>query len=66
MILNILKFLFIVQEIKVEYGYKRRRLNRYNPLTYVFIVVALLVTIIMYGVVGFTKEVDFRNPFKYQ
>jgi hypothetical protein len=41
------------------------RLNPFNPLSYILIPIGLLITIFMFGVVGFTKEVDWSNPFKW-
>ena len=48
--------------LRTEY----HRLNPYNPLSYIFIILVLVVGIIMFGFVGFWKEIDFKNPFKWQ
>jgi len=42
------------------------RLNPLNPLTYLFIVISFLYGLLRFGFVGIWKEMDFRNPFKYQ
>jgi hypothetical protein len=69
--------LYIVQEISNTERIKNRqtqlgrgytkaiRVNPYNPLSYIFITAALFVALIMFGVVGICKEVDLRNPFKW-
>jgi len=44
--------------------YKAYRLNPFNPLSYLFAVLALIVALIMFGVVGMAKETD-GNPFKW-
>ena len=41
------------------------RLNPYNPLSYLTIIIVLVVGIFLFGVYGFWKEVDIANPFKW-
>lgn len=41
------------------------RFNRYNPLSYIVIAVITIVGILMYGFVGFWKELNCSNPFKW-
>ena len=68
-----LKAIGVIQEVsnkgrepKLGRGYfTARRLNPYNPLSYLTIVVVFIVGIIMFGFVGFWKEVDRKNPFKW-
>lgn len=70
---KILKFLFIIQEFDNRgaqnykgKGYQKAyRLNPYNPLSYVAIPIIFLIAIVLYGVVGFNKEVDLSNPFRW-
>lgn len=72
-ILRILKFLYITQEVSnkgrvvpLGIGFRTaRRFNPYNPLSYIVVVLFLVAAIIMFGVVGFAKEVDHSNPFKW-
>lgn len=66
------KFLIFARVIQVRklkdsfnLTYQERRLNPFNPLTYVTILIAILVGIVMFGVVGVWKEIDLSNPFKY-
>jgi hypothetical protein len=64
------KFLIFIKVILVkrnERGYSEKRLNPYNPLTYVAIVIALLIAFILFGAIGMWKETDIfeRNPFIY-
>ncbi len=45
---------------------KKRRLNPFNPLSYVTVVITLIVGILMFGFVGVWKETELKNPFKWQ
>ena len=63
---KILLSLGITEKIICNYGYEKHRLNPYNPLSYILIILVCVVGIILYGVIGFWKEIDLRNPFKYQ
>lgn len=67
-----LKSIRVIQEVsnkgrepKLGQGYfKAYRINPYNPLSYLTIIILFIVGIIMFGVYGFWKEVN-RNPFKW-
>jgi len=59
---NILKFLRVIQ---TDSNGERHRLNPYNPLSYIVIILIPIIGILMFGFVGFWKEVDFSNPFKW-
>ena len=66
MIRKTLKILWIIQEQEhKERGYFKRRMNPFNPLTYISILIIVLVGFLMFGFVGFWKEVDLRNPFRW-
>jgi len=72
-----LKYLQIVQEVsneeRHEQGLKRLgrgfwkayRFNPYNPLSYIAVILVLIVGILMFGFVGFWKEITNLNPFKW-
>lgn len=66
-----LKYVYVLQEVpnkdkKLGRGYSTAiRLNPYNPLSYMTIIIASIIGILMYGFVGFWKEVDLRNPLKW-
>ena len=72
-----LKFLKVIQTVsndkRNKEGLKRlgrgyieaHRLNPYNPLSYVTIIIGLLIGILMFGFYGFWKETDTKNPFKW-
>lgn len=67
------KFLIFARVIQVRkfkdsfnLTYQERRLNPFNPLTYVTILITFMVGIVMFGVVGVWKEMDLSNPFKYR
>ncbi len=70
---KILRKLNVIQEIdnknrKPQLGKgfsKAIRINPYNPLSYIVILLTFLVGVIMFGVVGFWKEIDTKNPFKW-
>jgi hypothetical protein len=47
------------------HGYEKHRLNPYNPLSYLLLVIVFISGIVCFGVVGFWREVDLKNPFKY-
>ena len=69
MSIKILKALYIVQEqVKKNGSYHKRtlvRLNPYNPLTYIAILIGFIMSFILFGIVGTCKNVDFKNSFKY-
>jgi hypothetical protein len=54
------------KERKVLGKRKWRRMNPYHPLSYVVIVIALIIALLLFGFVGMWREIDFRNPFNYQ
>lgn len=68
-----LKFLYILQEVsnkdrnpKLGRGYSTAyRLNPYNLLSYVAIILILIVGVLMFGFYGIGKEIDKNNPFKW-
>ena len=70
---KILKFLLILQEVsnksrnpKLGRGFLTAyRFNPYNPLSYIALVVIFVVGILMFGVVGFWREAELTNPFKW-
>jgi hypothetical protein len=60
----------IIQEKKIKdplgITYKKKRLNPYNPLTYIALFVLFIIGIFMYGFVGFWEQVDMNKPkFKW-
>lgn len=73
MIIIILKNLFIIQEVsnenrtpKLGRGFiTARRINPYNPLSYIVLVSILIIGILMFGLVGVWKKVGKENPFKW-
>lgn len=66
---KVLKALYIVQEkVKKNGPYHTRklvRLNPYNPLTYIALLIAIIMSLILFGIAGTWKDVDFKNTFKY-
>lgn len=43
-----------------------RRLNPYNPLTYVYVIGMYSTGLIAFGIIGIWQQVDIRkNPFKW-
>lgn len=43
-----------------------RRINPYHPISYVVILFVLTSALLLFGFVGMWKEIDLRNPFKWQ
>ncbi len=58
---KLLKKLYIIQEY-----YNKKRLNPYNPLSYLIIILVFIIGILMFGFVGFWAHIDFKNPFVWQ
>lgn len=69
MIIKILKALYIIQEKQykdpLKMVYSKRRMNPFNPLTYISILIIILIGLLMFGLIGFWKECDLKNPFKW-
>ena len=71
---EILKMLLIIQEVSNK-GRKKKlgkgfsvayRFNPFNPLSYIFLPLFLIVGIVMFGFVGVWSECDLNNPFKWR
>lgn len=68
---KLLKKLFIIQEKESIDSFKitrtLRRVNPYNPLSYLAMLITILLAIILYGFIGAWKETDlFPNPFNWR
>lgn len=51
---------------KLGRGYcEAHRLNPFNPLSYLTIIIGVVLGLLLFGVVGFWKETDTKNPFKW-
>lgn len=70
MIRKILKLLLIIQERKKKDAFNRtqiqRRINPYNPLSYIFFLLALIIGIFAFGIVGVREEFETHNEFKWR
>lgn len=70
---KILKIIWVLQEgsnmdrnPKLGRGFKTaKRINPYNPLSYIVIVLTFIIGILMFGFYGFWKELAYENPFKW-
>jgi hypothetical protein len=62
---RVLVILGITQKIKDERGFERYRLNPYNPLSYITLLLALII-MGMYGFISAVVEILEDNPFRYQ
>ena len=50
--------------VKLGRGFNNaHRLNPYNPLSYITAFLCVIIGLFLFGVVGFWKETDTRNPF---
>ena len=73
MFIKLLKFLWVIREEsnrnrnpKLGRGHVTAiKFNPFNPLSYLVLLLIFIVGIIMFGVVGFWKEIDLNNPFKW-
>ena len=68
---KLLKYLYVIQEKTHHDEFRRkrvkRRLNPYNPLTYVVMVSVIIVGVIMFGVVGLKNEINIDElKFKWE
>lgn len=67
---NFLKFIKVIQIKKQndKFGNERKyyRLNPFNPLSYITLLLVLIIGLILFGFLGFKREIDTTNPFKYQ
>ena len=50
---------------RISGAYRYERLNPYNPLSYITLIGAAVVSIVLYGVVGTYKDLR-KNPFKWR
>lgn len=69
MIRKILKLLFIVQERKTKNAFNQtkteRRINPYNPLSYIAVFGFLLGGIVLFGIAGVWEKMELRKEFKW-
>lgn len=65
MLKNVFVFLRIIQEKRIE-GKLYKRLNPFNPLTYIFVAIAFIIAVIMFGIKGWRNEFNFFNEFQYK
>lgn len=70
---KLLKLIWVIQEREnhkvysnLNCRYIEKRMNPFNPLTYISILIIFLVGLLMFGVIGFWSEVDLRNPFRWR
>jgi hypothetical protein len=62
---KVLDLLYVRQEQTLKSnGYTSSRINPYNPLSYVIIIVLIILGILAYGFVGVFEVLGFSNPFK--
>ena len=55
------KFLTTIRVI--QKNGKKKRMNPFNPLSYLAIIIAFILGLLMFGFVGVWKEIDGSNPF---
>jgi uncharacterized membrane protein YccF (DUF307 family) len=63
-IVKLLSFLNVTQEIVNESGFTRRRLNPYNPLSYIIYIIIVLLFGLKLFITSIVSALSF-NPFKY-
>jgi len=66
---KILRKLGIIQERKTIDFYRKtiieQRFNPYNPLTYIFIPIVIIIAILLYGVIEVFQGERVTKPFKW-
>jgi hypothetical protein len=67
---RLLKWLWVIQKRSIidplGRGQTQRRLNPFNPLTYLVILVSLIVGLVLFGLVGLKDEVNWDElKFKW-
>lgn len=70
-IMKLFIFLWIIQEKKRKDVFNRtrteKRLNPFNPLSYITIIILLLTALLMFGIIGMWKEIDYNDlKFKWK
>jgi hypothetical protein len=70
MLRKFLKVIWVLQVRDVKGKHKaiseKRRLNPYNPLTYIFMIVIVIIAIVLYGIVGAWAQLDLEKPFTWR
>jgi|LakMenE18May11ns_1017448.scaffolds.fasta_scaffold8881536_2 hypothetical protein len=61
---KLLLFLNITQEIITKSGFTRRRLNPYNPLSYIIYIIVVFLFGLKLFITSIVSALSF-NPFKY-
>ncbi len=67
---KILKFLFVLQKrTKTDafnHKYKQRRINPYNPLSYIFLMILYIIGFFAYGIQGMIEDARPIKEFKWK
>lgn len=68
---KLLKSVGVIQTKEINDTFKRKktlkRLNPFNPLTYIFILIALIVGIVMFGIIGIKDQINLDDlKFKWK
>jgi hypothetical protein len=61
-----LKAIWVVQEKRGIKGRKLRRVNPWNPFSYLIVGLAIISGLLMFGFLGIKGQIDGTNPFKWQ
>jgi hypothetical protein len=65
-----LKIIGVIQHKQVAKKFgdngKLIRINPYNPISYLAIIIICLIGLILFGIKGFRDEVDTRNIFRWR
>jgi hypothetical protein len=43
----------------------KHRINPFNPLTYIIMVLGIVIGLLLFGPIGMWRETDTRNPFRW-
>lgn len=71
MLETILKYIGVFQTRKIPYGNPElgfrteERINPFNPLSYLFILIGLVIGLLMYGFVGMWEKITLKKAFRW-
>jgi len=63
---KLLNKILVLQEKRGIKGRLIRRINPWNPISYIVVLLATLLGLIMFGFSGIKDQFDGTNPFKWQ
>ena len=65
---KLFKWLYINQEKQYQDSYGtwvKRRINPFNPINYIVIILGSVIALFLFGPIGMWREIDTKNLFKW-